>query len=156
MIRRPPRSTLFPYTTLFRSLGRCAYRQNTYRPAGRGSGSHRHSCRAADARRAPPARTGARAMSEDDALWRRLVFPPDYRNPTPAARYHLTVIGAGPAGLVTAIAAAGLGARGALIERHAMGGDCLNVGCVPSKTLLPGAPGRPPVLSAPPRRGAGG
>jgi len=80
-------------------------------------------------------------MSEDDALWRRLVFPPDYRNPTPAARYHLTVIGAGPAGLLTAIAAAGLGARVALIERHAMGGDCLNVGCVPSKTLLSGAAG---------------
>jgi pyruvate/2-oxoglutarate dehydrogenase complex dihydrolipoamide dehydrogenase (E3) component len=79
-------------------------------------------------------------MSEDDeALWRRLVFPADYRNPKPAARYHLTVIGAGPAGLVTAIAAAGLGARVALIERHAMGGDCLNVGCVPSKTLLAGA-----------------
>ena len=79
-------------------------------------------------------------MSEDDdALWRRLVFPADYRNPEPAARYHLTVIGAGPAGLVTAIVAAGLGARVALIERQAMGGDCLNVGCVPSKTLLAGA-----------------
>ena len=79
-------------------------------------------------------------MSEDDeALWRRLVFPADYRNPKPAARYHLTVIGAGTAGLVTAIVAAGLGARVALIERQAMGGDCLNVGCVPSKTLLAGA-----------------
>src|SRR5437588_8300866 len=43
--------------------------------------------------------------------------------------------------MVTAIAAAGLGARVALIERHAMGGDCLNVGCVPSKTLLSGAAG---------------
>jgi pyruvate/2-oxoglutarate dehydrogenase complex dihydrolipoamide dehydrogenase (E3) component len=80
-------------------------------------------------------------MNEDDALWRRLVFPSDYCNPTPAARYNLTVIGAGPAGLVTAIAAAGLGARVALLERHAMGGDCLNVGCVPSKTLLAGASG---------------
>ena len=77
--------------------------------------------------------------SEHDARWRRLVFPPDYRNPTPATRYNLTVIGAGPAGLVVAIAAAGLGARVALVERHAMGGDCLNVGCVPSKTLLAGA-----------------
>jgi pyruvate/2-oxoglutarate dehydrogenase complex dihydrolipoamide dehydrogenase (E3) component len=77
--------------------------------------------------------------SEHDARWRRLVFPADYRNPTPAARYNLTVIGAGPAGLVVAIAAAGLGARVALIERHAMGGDCLNVGCVPSKTLLAAA-----------------
>ncbi|HEY0768058.1 MAG TPA: FAD-dependent oxidoreductase [Steroidobacteraceae bacterium] len=78
-------------------------------------------------------------MSEDDVLWRRLVFPADHRNPTPAARYNLTVIGAGPAGLISAIAAAGLGARVALVERHAMGGDCLNVGCVPSKTLLAGA-----------------
>lgn len=79
--------------------------------------------------------------SEDDECWRRLVFPAGYRNPTPAPRYNLTVIGAGPAGLVVAIAAAGLGARVALIERHAMGGDCLNVGCVPSKTLIAAASG---------------
>ena len=71
-----------------------------------------------------------------DREWRELVFPSGYRNPTPAARYNLVVIGAGPAGLITSIAAAGLGARVALIERHAMGGDCLNVGCVPSKALL--------------------
>lgn len=71
-----------------------------------------------------------------DRVWRELVFPRDYRNPTPRSRYHLVVIGAGPAGLVTAIAAAGLGARVALVERQAMGGDCLNVGCVPSKALL--------------------
>ena len=48
-------------------------------------------------------------------------------------RYNLVVIGAGTAGLVCAAGAAGLGARVALIERHLMGGDCLNVGCVPSK-----------------------
>lgn len=71
-----------------------------------------------------------------DRAWRELVFPRDYRNPTPRSRYHLVVIGAGPAGLVTAIAAAGLGARVALVERQAMGGDCLNVGCIPSKSLL--------------------
>ena len=71
-----------------------------------------------------------------DRAWRELVFPRDYRNPTPHSRYHLVVIGAGPAGLVTAIAAAGLGARVALVERQAMGGDCLNVGCIPSKSLL--------------------
>jgi pyruvate/2-oxoglutarate dehydrogenase complex dihydrolipoamide dehydrogenase (E3) component len=46
------------------------------------------------------------------------------------------VIGAGTAGLVSAIGAAGLGAKVALIERHLMGGDCLNVGCVPSKALI--------------------
>ncbi|MGP1679896.1 MAG: enoyl-CoA hydratase-related protein, partial [Burkholderiales bacterium] len=40
------------------------------------------------------------------------------------------------AGLVTAAGAAGLGAKVALIEKHWMGGDCLNVGCVPSKTLI--------------------
>ena len=74
--------------------------------------------------------------SDQDQRWRRLVYPADYRNPLPARRYHLIVIGAGPAGLVTAIAAAGLGARVALVEREAMGGDCLNVGCVPSKALL--------------------
>lgn len=74
-----------------------------------------------------------------DARWDALVFPRDYRNPHPLDRYHLVVIGAGPAGLIIAIAAAGLGARVALIERHAMGGDCLNVGCVPSKTLLAAA-----------------
>ncbi len=78
-------------------------------------------------------------MNEHDAAWRELVFPSGYRNPEPRARYNLVVIGAGPAGLVTAIAAAGLGAAVALVERHAMGGDCLNVGCIPSKALLAAA-----------------
>jgi pyruvate/2-oxoglutarate dehydrogenase complex dihydrolipoamide dehydrogenase (E3) component len=53
--------------------------------------------------------------------------------------YNVVVIGAGPAGLVTAAASASLGARVALIERGAMGGDCLNTGCVPSKALLASA-----------------
>ncbi len=74
--------------------------------------------------------------AEHDARWRRLVLPAGHRQPEPRERYHLVVIGAGPAGLVTAIAAAGLGARVALVERNALGGDCLNVGCVPSKSLL--------------------
>ena len=64
------------------------------------------------------------------------VSPPDWINPEPSGRYNLVVIGAGTAGLVTAAGAAGLGAKVALIERHAMGGDCLNVGCVPSKALI--------------------
>jgi len=46
------------------------------------------------------------------------------------------VIGAGTGGLVTSAIAAGLGARVALIEKDRMGGDCLNVGCVPSKSLI--------------------
>ena len=64
------------------------------------------------------------------------VHPPDWINPKPAGRYNLVVVGAGTAGLVTAAGAAGLGAKVALIERDLLGGDCLNVGCVPSKGLL--------------------
>ena len=62
--------------------------------------------------------------------------PARWENPAPADRYQLVVIGGGPAGLVAAAGAAGLGARVALIERDRLGGDCLNVGCVPSKALL--------------------
>lgn len=64
------------------------------------------------------------------------VHPPDWVNPQPAARYNMVVVGAGTAGLIVAAGAAGLGAKVALIERELMGGDCLNVGCVPSKALL--------------------
>jgi pyruvate/2-oxoglutarate dehydrogenase complex dihydrolipoamide dehydrogenase (E3) component len=64
------------------------------------------------------------------------VHPPDWQNPEPASGYNLVVIGAGTAGLVTAAGAAGLGAKVALVERHLLGGDCLNVGCVPSKCII--------------------
>ncbi len=67
------------------------------------------------------------------------VHPPNWANPSPKGSYHLVVIGAGTAGLVTAAGAAGLGARVALIERELMGGDCLNVGCVPSKGIISAA-----------------
>ncbi len=67
------------------------------------------------------------------------VHPSDYRNPAPADRYNLVVIGAGTAGLVTAAGAAGMGAKVALVERGLMGGDCLNVGCVPSKGIISAA-----------------
>ncbi len=67
------------------------------------------------------------------------VHPADWTNPVPATRYHLVVIGAGTAGLVAAAGAAALGARVALIERDLMGGDCLNVGCVPSKGVISAA-----------------
>jgi pyruvate/2-oxoglutarate dehydrogenase complex dihydrolipoamide dehydrogenase (E3) component/uncharacterized membrane protein YdjX (TVP38/TMEM64 family) len=62
--------------------------------------------------------------------------PPGWVNPTPARKYNLVVIGAGTAGLVSAAGAAKLGAKVALIERNLMGGDCLNVGCVPSKAII--------------------
>jgi len=66
------------------------------------------------------------------------VHPPDWANPTPVDTYDLVVIGAGTAGLVTAKGAAGLGIglKVAMIEKNLMGGDCLNVGCVPSKCLI--------------------
>lgn len=78
-------------------------------------------------------------MPPDDEYNRILtqnVHPPDWVNPEPVGRYNLVVIGAGTAGLVTAAVAAALGAKVALIERHLMGGDCLNVGCVPSKGVI--------------------
>ena len=71
-----------------------------------------------------------------DAELVSLVRPTAWRNPKPAATYDLVVIGGGTAGLVSAIGAAGLGARVALVERHRLGGDCLNTGCVPSKALI--------------------
>jgi len=64
------------------------------------------------------------------------VHPPAWRNPSPSGPYNLVVIGAGPAGLVAARAAAALGAKVALVERGLIGGDCLNVGCVPSKAII--------------------
>ena len=64
------------------------------------------------------------------------VHPDGWVDPEPRARYHLVVVGAGTGGLVSAAIAASLGARVALVERHLMGGDCLNVGCVPSKALI--------------------
>jgi pyruvate/2-oxoglutarate dehydrogenase complex dihydrolipoamide dehydrogenase (E3) component len=73
--------------------------------------------------------------AHDCALIER-VKPPHWVNPKPRRRYQLVVVGGGPAGLMCAAAAAGLGASVALVERDLLGGDCLNVGCVPSKTLL--------------------
>jgi len=68
------------------------------------------------------------------------VHPNTWVNPEPPETgYDLVVIGAGVGGLVSAAGAAGLGARVALIERHLMGGDCLNTGCVPSKSLIAAA-----------------
>ena len=64
------------------------------------------------------------------------VHPRDWVNPEPASRYHLVVVGAGTAGLISASFAAGAGGRVALVEQYRMGGDCLNFGCVPSKVMV--------------------
>lgn len=78
-------------------------------------------------------------LTPDDEFNKELVnnvFPDNWVNPEPALCYNLVVIGAGTGGLVTAAGAAGLGAKVALVERHLFGGDCLNYGCVPSKTII--------------------
>jgi pyruvate/2-oxoglutarate dehydrogenase complex dihydrolipoamide dehydrogenase (E3) component len=84
--------------------------------------------------------TGAhKSLLPDNEYDRRLlreVHPSDWTNPVPRDRYHLVVVGGGTAGLVSAAGAAGLGARVALVERDLLGGDCLNVGCVPSKGMI--------------------
>lgn len=64
---------------------------------------------------------------------RRLLSP--YHKPA-RYDYNLLVIGAGAGGLVTSYIAAAVKAKVALIEKHKMGGDCLNSGCVPSKALI--------------------
>lgn len=69
-----------------------------------------------------------------DALKARKVYQ-RWKRP-PRFDRNLVVIGAGSAGLVTAYIAAAVKAKVTLIEKHKMGGDCLNTGCVPSKALI--------------------
>jgi len=64
------------------------------------------------------------------------VHPPDWRNPEPKDRYNLVIIGAGPAGMLTASNAAKVGAKVAIIERDRLGGACFNVGCISSKAII--------------------
>src|SRR5579859_5593333 len=78
-------------------------------------------------------------VAPDDIYNRELIrnlHPSDWVNPKALGRYNLVVIGAGTAGLVSAAGGAALGARVALVERHLMGGDCTNYGCVPSKAVI--------------------
>ncbi len=92
-----------------------------------------------------------RMLSLEDPEDRRLLEncrPARWINPAPAKKYNLVVLGAGTAGLVSAAGAAALGAKVALIERNLLGGDCLNVGCVPSKALLRAARAAREVQSA--------
>ena len=83
-----------------------------------------------------PSRIPLLPFDDANAQLMRTVAPKGWVAPAPKDRYHLVVIGAGTAGLVSAAIAAGLGARVALIERHMFGGDCLNFGCVPSKAVI--------------------
>ena len=78
----------------------------------------------------------ASRRSDPGPLFVENVHPPKWRNPEPAGRYDFVVIGAGPAGLLAAHKAATHGAKVALIERDRLGGECLNTGCIPSKTII--------------------
>jgi pyruvate/2-oxoglutarate dehydrogenase complex dihydrolipoamide dehydrogenase (E3) component len=79
---------------------------------------------------------GISPLDEHNARLLDNVHPKTWVDPQPKASYNLVVIGAGAGGLVSAAGAAGVGGRVALIESHLLGGDCLNVGCIPSKALL--------------------
>ena len=71
-----------------------------------------------------------------DGIKARKVYAPwAHKKPTSFDR-NVVVIGAGSAGLVTSYIAAAVKAKVSLVERHKMGGDCLNTGCVPSKALI--------------------
>jgi hypothetical protein len=86
-------------------------------------------------RRAPEVHVDS-APSPEDAERLDNVSPVGWRSPKPLSVCHLLAIGAGPAGLAAARPAAALGACVALIEHHQIGGDCLNDGCIPSKSLI--------------------
>ncbi|MEZ4599842.1 MAG: mercuric reductase [Syntrophotaleaceae bacterium] len=74
--------------------------------------------------------------NDNDRALLENIHPQGWQNPKPAKCYNLVVIGGGPAGLVASRTAAELGAKVALVESNLLGGDCLNLGCVPSKTLI--------------------
>lgn len=82
------------------------------------------------------ANVGISPLDEHNAMLLDNVHPKQWVDPQPKTSYNLVVIGAGAGGLVSAAGAAGVGGRVALVESHLLGGDCLNVGCVPSKALL--------------------
>ena len=81
---------------------------------------------------------GIKPLDEHNIKLLDAVKPKEWITPEVADdfEYDLVAIGAGAGGLVSAKQSARRGARSALIEKHLAGGDCLNVGCVPSKALL--------------------
>jgi pyruvate/2-oxoglutarate dehydrogenase complex dihydrolipoamide dehydrogenase (E3) component len=74
--------------------------------------------------------------SLDESRFLQRVRPSDWSNPLPRSPYDLLIIGAGPAGLEAADEAVRLGASVALVERNRLGGNSLNVGSIPSKSII--------------------
>jgi pyruvate/2-oxoglutarate dehydrogenase complex dihydrolipoamide dehydrogenase (E3) component len=79
---------------------------------------------------------GSTPLDADSNALRANAHPPGWCNPQPAGTYDFVILGAGPAGILAARGAATLGRKVALIERNLLGGNRLNLGCVPSKALL--------------------
>ncbi|MEP6938131.1 MAG: mercuric reductase [Rudaea sp.] len=78
----------------------------------------------------------APVVYSNDADVLEYLRPPQWTNPLPRAEYDLVIVGAGPGGIAAAERAIELGASVALVERHWLGGNSLNVGSVPSKALI--------------------
>jgi pyruvate/2-oxoglutarate dehydrogenase complex dihydrolipoamide dehydrogenase (E3) component len=76
---------------------------------------------------------------DDEHVFLRRVRPEQWQNPVPNGVYDLAILGAGPAGIAAAEEAVRLGARVALIERNRIGGNSLNAGSVPSKSIVKSA-----------------
>jgi pyruvate/2-oxoglutarate dehydrogenase complex dihydrolipoamide dehydrogenase (E3) component len=83
-----------------------------------------------------PRRAGTARQAHDDDTLSASVAPEGSQNRSHPGKYSLVIIGAGPAGLMAAHRAAARGAKVALIERDLLGGECLNTGCIPSKTII--------------------
>ena len=76
------------------------------------------------------------AQQVEDAKLLERVRPPNWENPAPKRIYDLVILGGGPAGLAATMLAVKLGLSVALVERYRLGGNSLNAGSVPSKTLI--------------------
>ncbi len=81
-------------------------------------------------------RDAVAASARDQEAYLRRVHPAGWSNPAPRALYDLVIVGAGPAGLAAAEAAARSGRSVALVEQERIGGNSLNLGSVPANALI--------------------